>query len=791
MTATTTSAERSVGVGVLRKEDPKLLSGQGTFVESITPPGTLWISMVRSPMAHARIKSIDLAAALAAPGVEAAFTGTDLADEWASALPMAWPVTEDIKIAEHWPVTKDKARYLGDAVAVVVATSRVAAKDAAELVEVDYEPLPVVTNAEAALEDGAPLVHEDFGTNKCYTWSLNNGDIDAVFKSADVVVKERYLQTRLIPNAIEPRGVVVQPLAAAGELTMWSATQIPHIAKLTLAMCVGIPEGKLRVIAPDVGGGFGSKLNVYAEEAICLALARRLGRPMKWVAERSEGYLATTHGRDLVQEIELAASKDGTIKGYRVRLVVNMGGYLQLLTPGVPVLGGFLYCGPYGGEAYSFECTGVYSNTTPTDAYRGAGRPEATYAIERAMDCLARKLGMDPVEIRRRNFLPKGSLVNSPGGLQFDSTDNEVALDKALEQFDYDGFRKDQQARRDSGDTKQIGVGFSTYAEMCGLAPSQLLGSLSYVAGGWEAAIVRMLPTGKVEVVTGASPHGQGHETAWSQITADALGVDFDDVTVLHGDTHVAPLGMNTYGSRSLAVGGVALHYACDRVVEKGKTIAAHLLEVAEEDLEFAAGSFTVKGVPDKTKSIQEVAFAAWTAHSLPEGTEPGLEATYVYDPPNFTFPFGTHICCVEVDTETGKVEVAKYHCVDDCGNVVNPMIVDGQIHGGLAQGIAQALYEEAIYDDDGNLTTSSMMNYLVPSAAELPSFQLDRTTTPSPTNPMGVKGIGEAGTIASTPAVINAVIDALSHLGVEHIDMPASPENVWKTIQAAQGGAS
>lgn len=790
-TATTKNAGRYVGGGILRKEDPKLLTGQATFVESILPSGTLWLTIVRSTMAHARLKSVNVAPALEAEGVVAAFTGADLADEWAAPLPMAWPVTDDIKIADHWAVAKDKVCHQGDAVAVVLAESRTASRDAAELVEVEYEPLPVVTDVEAALADDAPVVHEGFGTNKCYTWVLNNGDIDAVFKDAEVVVKERYVQQRLIGNAIEPRGVVVQPIPASGDFTLWTSTQIPHILKVTLAMVMGIPEARLRVIAPDVGGGFGSKLNVYAEEALCLALARRLGRPIKWVATRSEGYVSTTHGRDQVQYIELAATAEGKIKGVRARIVANMGAYLQLISPGTPLLGAFLYSGSYGAEAYSFECTGVYTNTTPTDAYRGAGRPEATYAIERAMDTLARKVGIDPVEVRRLNFLPKGENVPCPGGLQCDSIDFELPLDKALGMLDYAAFRKEQQARRDSGDTKQLGVGFSCYIEMCGLAPSQVLASLKYVAGGWDAATVRVLATGKVEVAMGVTPHGQGHETTWSQITADALGVDFDDVVVLHSDTQIAPLGMDTYGSRSLSVGGVALHYACNRVIEKGKKIAAHTLEVAPEDLEFAAGKFSVKGVPDKAQTIQEVAFGAWSAHNLPPGLEPGLNESYVYDPPNFAFPFGTHICIIEVDTETGKCEIARYIGVDDCGNVINPMIVDGQVHGGIAQGAAQALYEEAVYDSAGNLTTGSMMNYLVPSAAEFPSFELDRTVTPNPTNPMGVKGIGEAGTIAATPAVVNAVIDALSHLGVEHIDMPASPETVWNAIQAAQGGGS
>jgi len=783
------TAERYTGGGVLRKEDPTLLTGQGTFVESITLPGMLHAVFVRSPFGAAAIGAIDADRAREAPGVVAVFTGTDLEGEWAAGLPMAWPVTEDIRVPDHWPLTPDVARYAGDAVAVVVAKTRAQAKDAAELVRVDYDERPAVVDIERALADGAPRVHDGYDDNRSYTWTLTNGDIDAAFAKADIVIRRRTTQPRLIPNAIEPRAVVVQPVPAAGDYTMWSTTQIPHISKILLALTLGIPESKLRVIAPDVGGGFGSKLNVYAEEAVCLALARRLGRPVKWVADRSEDYQATIHGRDQVQHLELAADSEGRILGYRVKLLANMGAYLQLVAPGVPLLGAFLYCGSYGGEAYHFECTGVFTNTTPTDAYRGAGRPEATYAIELAMDALAREVGVDPAEIRRRNFLPKGEMVASPGGLQFDTTDYGPNLERALRLLGYDDVRAEQAARRERGDAKLLGIGFSTYVEMCGLAPSQVLGSLNYGAGGWEAATVRMLPTGKVEVVTGTSPHGQGHETAWSQIVADRLGVGFDDVTVLHGDTAIAPHGMNTYGSRSLSVGGVAVHEACGRVVDKARRIAAHLLEVSPDDLEFEAGQYRVKGVPDRSKTIQEIAFAAWTAHSLPEGVEPGLTADAVFDPPNFTFPFGSHLCVAEVDSETGAVEIARYVAVDDCGHVINPQIVDGQVHGGIAQGIAAALYEEAFYTEDGTLATSSMLNYLVPSAAEFPSFELDRTVTPSNSNPLGVKGIGEAGTIASTPAVMNAVIDALSHLGVTDLDLPATPERVWRAIRSAKGG--
>ena len=784
---TATERPRYVGGGVLRKEDPELLTGQARYVDDLVIAGQVWFAVVRSPYAHARIRSVDVSRALEMPGVVAAMSGEDLGSEWAGGLPCAWPVTEDIKMPTHWPLAKDVVRFAGDGVAVVVAESRALAEDAVEAVEVDYEPLPVVLDMEAALADDAPLVHEELGTNKCYTWTLAAGDVESVFSGAPVTVKERYYHPRLIPNAIEPRGVIVQPSPAQGEFTIWSATQIPHILKVTLSMVTGIPESKLRVIAPEVGGGFGSKLNVYAEEALALAIARRLGRPVKWIENRSEAYLATIHGRDVVQDMEIAADEEGKILGVRAKLLADMGAYLQLVSPGIPLLGAFLYQGVYNPEAYSFECTGVFTDKTPTDAYRGAGRPEATFAIERAVDSLARKIGKDPAEIRRINFMPPFTEATPViSGLKYDSGNYERTLDRALELAGYEELRKEQQDQRDG---KLLGIGISTYIEMCGLAPSQVLGALRYVAGGWDAAQVRALPTGKVVVVTGTSPHGQGHATVWSQIVADKLGVSFDDVEVLHGDTAVSPLGMDTYGSRSLSVGGTALWHASEKIIDKARKIAAHELEASEEDLIYDNGTFSVKGAPSKKKTIPEIAFSAWHAHNLPEGMEPGLEATHVFDPPNFTFPSGAHICVVEVDTETGLVDILKYVAVDDCGEVMNPVIVEGQVHGGIAQGIASAIYEEASYDDGGNLTTSSMMSYLVPSAAELPSFTLDRTVTPSTTNPMGVKGIGEAGTIASPPAVVNAVIDALAPLGVTHIDMPVSPERVWRAIQEAKGG--
>jgi carbon-monoxide dehydrogenase large subunit len=540
------------------------------------------------------------------------------------------------------------------------------------------------------------------------------------------------------------------------------------------------------VIAPDVGGGFGSKLNVYAEEALALVLARRLGRPVKWIEERSEGYLATIHGRDQWQEIELAADEDGKIRGVRVRLTVGMGAYLQLVGAGTPILGAWVYGGAYDLEAYDFECVGVFTTATPTDAYRGAGRPEATYAIERAVDALARRLDMDPVEVRRKNFITEFPKTIA-AGLEIDSGDFHGALDKALELVDYEGLRREQAERRERGDGKQLGIGLATYTEMCGLAPSRILGVLLYAAGGWDAATIRCLPTGSVQVFIGTSPHGQGHVTTFSQIVAERLGVPLDQVEVMHGDTSTMQLGLDTYGSRSLAVGGVALYHAAEKILEKSKAVVAHKLEVSPDDLQVENGRFTVAGT-DKAMTVQDAALHAFTAHDLPDGMEPGLEATFVYDPPNFSWPGGAHVAVLEVDTETGDVELRRYVAVDEIGNVVNPTIVDGQVHGGVAQGIGQALFEEAIYDEDGNLTTGSMLSYIVPTAAELIDIELDRVSAPSPTNPLGVKGVGETGAIAAPAAVINAVVDALAPLGVTDVEMPAKPERVWRAIQ--EGGA-
>jgi aerobic carbon-monoxide dehydrogenase large subunit len=780
MTALAT-APGVVGTSVKRKEDASLLRGRGTFIDNLALPGTVYMAVVRSPYPHARITNVNLEAARSAEGVVAAFSGADLADDWKGGLPCAWPVTEDIKMPPHFPLATDEARYQGDPVAVVVAESRALAKDAAELVEVDYEPLPSVAGIEKALADGAPLVHEDLGTNECYVWKLETDGVQAAIDAADVVVTRRYFQPRLIPNAIEPRGVLAQ-VDATGDVTLWSATQTPHIQRFVMQLVLGIPESKIRVIAPDVGGGFGSKIQAYGEGPIAIAISRRLGRPVKWTEERAENYVGTIHGRDVVHELTLAATRDGDITAVKSEARCAMGAYLELVAPGIPLLGAWLYSGPYEILNYSVTFTGVFTNTTPTDAYRGAGRPEATYVLERTMDALARELDLDPVELRRRNFV-KEFPHTMASGLTIDSGDYEATLDKLLEHLDLDTLHADQAARRASGDTRQIGVGFSTYNEMCGLAPSRILGAIRYAVGGWDSSTIRFQPLGSVQVVTGTSPHGQSHETTFAQIVADQLGVSVDDVEVVHGDTAVSQLGMDTYGSRSLAVGGVALWHAGEKIIDKARRIVAHQLEVSEEDLEFDNGAFSVKGSPERNMTIQAAAFAAHTAHDLPDGMEPGLEATAVYDPPNFSWPAGAHAAVVEVDTETGDTRLLRYVAVDDVGNPVNPQIIDGQVHGGVTQGIAAALFEEGAYDEEGNLLTTTMATYLVPSAAELPSFETDRTETRAD-NPLGVKGVGETGTIAAAPAVINAIVDALSHLGVTDVGMPATPERVWKAIE-------
>jgi carbon-monoxide dehydrogenase large subunit len=784
----TATIEPEIGKARLRKEDERLITGRTRWTDNINLPGMVHLAVLRSPLAHAKIIGIDTSAAKQSPGVIAVYTGKDLDPDSSIGMPCAWPITPDMKSPRRPVLASNQVNFAGEGVAVVVARSSEAAHDALESIDVEYEDLPVVLGMENALAEGAPLVHEELGTNRNALWIFDSGEagtgssVDEAIANAEVTVKRRFRQQRLIPAFMEPRACVVDPTST--QLTMWSSTQVPHILKTMAALTLGIPEHKLRVVAPDVGGGFGGKIGVLPEEMMCLIVAQKLGKPVKWNESRSESMVTAHHGRDQIQDITITANRDGTVTGLKVELMADMGAYIGLVGPGVPILGAFMFNAIYKFPAYHFACTNVFTNTTLTDAYRGAGRPEATFAIERIMDELAAELGMDPMELREKNWIKHEEFpFTTVAGLTYDSGNYEAATDKAKQLFDYDGLRREQAERRERKDPVQLGIGISTFTEMCGLAPSRVLGSLAYGAGGWEHAAIRMLATGKVEVVTGASGHGQGHETAWSQIVADQLGVPFDDVEVLHGDTQSSPKGLDTYGSRSLAVGGIAVVKAAEKVVAKARTIAAHLMECAEDDLEFEGGKFTVKGT-DKSTAIQEVAFAAFMAHNLPDGIEPSIDSDATYDPENFSFPHGTHLCATEVDTETGRVSIRSYVCVDDIGSVVNPLIVEGQVHGGLTQGIAQALYEEAVYDEGGTLTTGTFADYLLPSAVDLPKFVTDRTVTPSTSNPLGVKGVGEAGTIASTPAVVNSVIDAVRHYGVNDIEMPLSPMRVWHAIQ-------
>ena len=793
-----TEEKREIGRDRRRKEDQRLITGRTRWTDNMVLPGMLHMAMVRSPFAHATITSIETSEAKAARNVVAVYTGADL-DESAGALINAWPITPDQVTPPHLPIPAERVSFAGEIVAVVVARSAAAARDAAELVDVDYEELPAALDlreaAAATPENGGAIAHPEFGTNKSALWVFDSaeagtgGSVDEAIEKAradGIVIEREYRQQRLIPAFMEPRSVVVDPTSE--QLTMWTATQVPHIVRFALAATTGVPESKIRVIAPDVGGGFGGKLQVTPEEWIAWWVARQVHKPVKYTETRSESLMAAHHGRDQWQTLTLAADKDGTVTGLKVELLADLGSHVAVVGGGVPVLGAFMFNSIYKFPAYHFACQTVLTNKTWTDAYRGAGRPEATFAIERLMDELAAEMGVDPFEVREKNWIKHDEFpFTTVAGLEYDSGNYEAATAKAKEAFGYDDLRAEQKRRRDEGDPVQLGIGVSTFTEMCGLAPSRVLGQLDYGAGGWEHASVRMLATGKVEIVTGASAHGQGHETAFSQIVADRLGVAFEDVEVLHGDTQVAPKGLDTYGSRSLVVGGEALVKAVDKVIEKAKPIAAHMLEASVEDIEFKAGRLGVRGT-DQGVALAEVAMAAFAAHDLPDGIEPSLDSDATYDPINFNFPHGTHLCAVEVDTETGQVKLRKYACVDDVGTVINPLIVEGQVHGGLAQGIAQALFEEAVHDESGTLVSASFVDYLVPTAADLINFDVDHNTTPSLTNTLGTKGVGEAGTIASTPAVVNAVVDAVRSFGVDDITMPCTPQRVWRAIHAGDG---
>jgi carbon-monoxide dehydrogenase large subunit len=795
-----TTTDRMFGKSIKRREDPRFITGRGQYVDDVRLPGMTYAAFVRSPHSHARIKAIDVAAAKAHPGVVAVFTGKDMTG--VNSLPCGWDlrkeknvpgVIQDLAMVPHMPLTSDVARHVGDPVAVVIADSQAAATDAAEKVRVTWEPLPSVTATGKATAAGAPQVHDGAPGNVAFKWALGDGAAtDAAFKGAAVTVKKRIVNQRLVANAMEPRACVARFDAATGELTLWVTSQNPHVHRLLMcAFVLGIPEHKVRVIAPDVGGGFGSKIFLYNEEVVCSWASRLIKRPIRWTSTRREAYLTDAQGRDHVSDVELALSKDGKILGLRVKTTANLGAYLSTFAPAVPTfLYGTLLNGVYAIGAIHVEVTGVFTNTTAVDAYRGAGRPEACYVLERIVDVGAAALKMDPAELRRKNFIPKFSgAFQTLVAVVYDSGDYAAAFDKLLQVFDYKKFRAEQEAARKAG--RLLGVGFSTYIEACSIAPSKVVGALGAGAGLYESGKVRVHPTGMVTVFTGSHAHGQGHETTFAQLVSDELQIPIEQIEIVHGDTGLVPFGMGTYGSRSASVGGTAIHMSIEKIKEKGKKIAAHLLEASPKDIEYANGQFQVKGVPDKAIPFGAVALTAYVPHNYPEGVEPGLEETSFYDPANFCFPFGAHACVVEVERDTGKVKILRYVAVDDVGNVINPMIVDGMVHGGIAQGVGQALWEGAVYDDtSGQLVTGTMMDYAMPKADMLPMYETDRTVTPTPVNPLGIKGAGETGTIAATPAVVNAVVDALAALGVDHIEaMPLTPERVWKTIQAATAG--
>jgi carbon-monoxide dehydrogenase large subunit len=770
-----------VGKRFKRKEDPRLVRGISHYTDDIQLARLVHCVLVRSPHAHARIVSINTEAARAHPGVLAVITAADL--EGLGMIPCAIQMP-DLKVPAHPALAKERVRYVGEPVAAVVAQDAYTARDAAEMIAVDYEPLPVVLDMEKALEKNSPLIYQDFGTNKAFTHAMKSGDINAAYKKADRVVKLRLVNQRLAPTAMEPRSIVAEYLPGENRLTIWASTQIPHLLKTQVAIMVGLPETAVRVIAPEVGGGFGSKLNVYAEDGIVPWLAMKLGRPVKWTETRRESLMATIHGRDTINYLELALKKDGTILGLKAKILADMGAYHQLLTPLIPQLTALMLPGCYKIPAADFEIVGVFTNKMSTDAYRGAGRPEAAYDIERLMDCAARELNVDAAKFRSKNFpQAKEFPFTTAAGLLYDSANYQQSLKRALQLAGYDKLRARQKAGWKQG--KYYGIGVSTYVEICAIGPSA-----ATPAGGWESGTVRIEPTGKVTVLTGASPHGQGQETTFAQLVADQFGISPDDVSVIHGDTLAVPYGIGTFGSRGTAVGGTAIYFAVQKLKTKIAALAAHLLGAKPADIVIANGRVGVKGAAKKSMSWGELVLAAYTARSIPAGFEPGMEATHFFEPSNFTFPFGAHVAAVEVDAETGETKIEKYVAVDDCGNVINPMLVDGQVQGGIAQGLSQAMYEEVVYNEDGQLVTGSLMDYAVPKAAHIPEFILDRTVTPTPVNPMGVKGVGEAGTIASTPCVVNAVCDALAPLGITNIDMPLKPERVWRAIAAAQAAA-
>jgi carbon-monoxide dehydrogenase large subunit len=781
-----------IGTRMKRVEDPGMITGTARYIDDLKLAGMAHVAILRSPYAHARIKGIDTAKAAAQPGVVAVYTGKDF--EHLPPLPCAWQATgTENFVATPRALEIDRVTFTGAGVAAVVAETKTAAEDALALIEVDWEPLEVVVDVEEAVKDGAPQLHEVAEGNVVMDWHCGNAEATAqALEEAEVVVEQRLVNQRLLPTPMDVRGAAASYEPATGEYTVWMTSQCPHIMRLLMtAFVFGIPETKIRCVTPRIGGGFGTKIYLYPEYVLMAALAEKLGRPVKWVESRRENYVATTHGRDHVTYLRVGAKRDGTITALDAKTYANLGGVLSTIAPGIPTtLYGRMLSGSYRIPNLHCEVLGVYTNTGMVDAYRGAGRPEATYVVERAVDLVASELGLDPVEVRRRNFIPPDAFPYDPGilaGLKYDTGDYDKALKRALELVGYDDFRLDQEAARAEG--RYLGIGFSTYVEICGAAPSAWIGTVGqgWGAAMWESANVRVHLTGKVVVTTGSMNQGQGHETTVTQVVADELGVPPEDVTVQFGDTLGTPFGYGTYASRSAAVGAVAVYHALQRVKAKARRVAAHMLEVDPDDVEFEGGKAFVKGSPASAKTVQEIAGAAALGYDLPEGEEPYLDDTYYYDPPSCTFPFGTHVAVVEIDAETGEVKLQRYVAVDDVGRVINPLIVDGQVQGGITQGVAQALWEGAAYDEDGQLLTSSMMDYAVPKADFLPKLEVERTETPTDLNPLGVKGAGETGTIASTPAVVNAVVDALAPLGIRHLDMPLTPERVWRAMQAAR----
>ena len=773
---------RIFGSGIRRREDPRLITGNARYTDDFVLPGMLHAVMLRSPHAHARIVRIDVGRARAAAGVVAVYAGRDV--DGLKPVPCAWLVPNaNLRVAAYPCIATDTVRYVGDIVAVVVADTPYQAHDAIELIDVEYEPLSAVTDPTRATAPDAPQLHADVEHNEAFHWVVAGGDVDAAFANADLVITERIVQQRLIPNAMEPRSALAQWSGASAELTLWNTTQNPHILRFLCSVVTGVPEDKLRVIAPEVGGGFGSKIAAYPADFLTAFCAMRLNRPVKWTETRSENYQATTHGRDQVQEVELAARQDGTILGLRATVWAGMGAYLSTAAPGIPtILHGLMLSGVYNLPAVQEHVHGVYTNTTPVEAYRGAGRPEATFMIERMMDLLARRLQMDPADLRLKNMIPAfddGHAVVT--GLVYDSGNYPAGLTRVLDHVNYRELRRTQEEARAQG--RLMGIGVASYVEICGLGPSQVAAAVGFQGGLWESAIVRVHPTGKVHVFIGASPHGQGEETTFAQLVAHEIGVSADDVKVIHGDTETTPMGWGTYGSRTTAVGGAALVLASRKIKEKATIIAAHLLEAAVEDMEYADGRFFVKGSPDRAKTIQDVALMAHLSWNMPKGVESGLEASMFYDPPNFTYPFGSHLAVVEVDRETGQIALKRYVALDDCGPQINPVIVEGQVHGGVVQGLGQVLWEQAVFDEHGQLVTGSMLDYALPRADFLCDIEVLSTATPSPHHPLGLKGVGEAGTIASTACAYNAVLDALAPVGVETLQMPLTPERVWRAI--------